>query len=346
MKALRLFTVLALLSPLAGGCALMMPALQGHHETLRDRIHRAKTLGAMVCASVDLAQAQTAYRFATLELDQGDGARAAAHVQEGLTAVDRAIAAGQACEVRGLSPKEQGLDPWEDADADGVADAADACPYALEDFDEYQDEDGCPEPDNDLDGLLDVDDPCPNEAEDLDGFGDEDGCPEPDNDMDGVLDADDQCPAEAENHNGVEDTDGCPEWEPHYLVVAGTLIAFHEALAFVDTTAELDETALPALRELAQLIGGNPGWRLRIEGHTHSLGEMDQLKDWSLARAASVRSFLVQSGVAGGRLKAVGLGPEHPIDTNRTSAGRRQNLRIEVHVEEEPRAGAGGGAGP
>ena len=47
-----------------------------------------------------------------------------------------------------------------------------------EDFDDFEDEDGCPEPDNDQDGFADANDACPNEAEDYDADRDEDGCPE------------------------------------------------------------------------------------------------------------------------------------------------------------------------
>jgi len=98
----------------------------------------------------------------------------------------------------------------EDNDDDGVADADDQCPDDAEDQDGWIDNDGCPDPDNDGDGILDVDDQCPNEAEDIDSFADDDGCPE-DNDDDGVPDDKDQCPDEAEDKDGYEDYDGCPD---------------------------------------------------------------------------------------------------------------------------------------
>lgn len=134
-----------------------------------------------------------------------------------------------------------------DRDGDGYRDDDDDCPDDPEDFDYFEDEDGCPEPDNDRDGILDVDDLCPNIPEDLDGeedqdgcpegeegdrdgdgimdrddqcpdepedfdqFEDEDGCPDPDNDQDGILDVDDQCPNEPEDFDGFEDSDGCPD---------------------------------------------------------------------------------------------------------------------------------------
>ena len=65
------------------------------------------------------------------------------------------------------------------------------------------------------DGIADEDDNCPPKAEDFDGFEDEDGCPEPDNDLDGIPDSTDRCPNESETYNGYLDEDGCPDERPH-----------------------------------------------------------------------------------------------------------------------------------
>jgi OOP family OmpA-OmpF porin len=84
-----------------------------------------------------------------------------------------------------------------DRDGDGYRDDVDRCPDEPEDFDGFEDQDGCPEPDNDQDGILDVNDQCPLTPEDRDGDHDEDGCPDRDNsdrDGDGILDNVDQCP--------------------------------------------------------------------------------------------------------------------------------------------------------
>ena len=82
-----------------------------------------------------------------------------------------------------------------DRDGDGIKDDVDKCPDEPEDFDGFQDEDGCPDPDNDNDGIPDKDDRCPNEPEDRDGDQDEDGCPENsdgDRDGDGIPDSKDK----------------------------------------------------------------------------------------------------------------------------------------------------------
>jgi len=63
--------------------------------------------------------------------------------------------------------------------------------------------------DRDGDGIPDSVDRCPDEPEDYDGFQDDDGCPDPDNDNDGVPDAQDRCP----NTPGPAENAGCPVME-------------------------------------------------------------------------------------------------------------------------------------
>jgi outer membrane protein OmpA-like peptidoglycan-associated protein len=101
--------------------------------------------------------------------------------------------------------------PDEDNDKDGIKDETDECPMEKEDFDDFEDDDGCPDEDNDRDGFSDKKDACPNKAEDFDGFEDDDGCPDGDNDGDGISDRKDACPDRPEDFDGFEDEDGCPD---------------------------------------------------------------------------------------------------------------------------------------
>jgi hypothetical protein len=84
--------------------------------------------------------------------------------------------------------------------------------------------------DRDGDGIPDDVDKCPDEPEDFDGFEDEDGCPDPDNDKDGIPDVADKCPNEPETVNGVEDEDGCPDEAP--IVVKENRILLTEHVLF------------------------------------------------------------------------------------------------------------------
>ncbi|CAN5276723.1 hypothetical protein BH09MYX1_BH09MYX1_02760 [soil metagenome] len=112
-------------------------------------------------------------------------------------------------------PKANGSD----RDGDGIADDVDMCPDDVEDFDAFDDDDGCPDPDNDRDGIADEDDKCPNEPGPRSNF----GCPSMgqsgvgaggrgfDRDGDGIPDSQDRCPDEPEDKDGFQDADGCPD---------------------------------------------------------------------------------------------------------------------------------------
>ncbi len=100
-----------------------------------------------------------------------------------------------------------------DDDQDGISDSRDGCPKEAEDFDGFEDLDGCPDADNDKDGVPDTKDLAPDLAEDMDGFEDEDGRPDKDNDADGISDDKDGCPNEPEDFDGDRDVDGCPDLE-------------------------------------------------------------------------------------------------------------------------------------
>ena len=97
-----------------------------------------------------------------------------------------------------------------DRDGDGIPDEIDHCPDLPEDFDGFQDHDGCPELDNDGDGIPDRVDLCPNEPEDFDGYQDADGCPDPDNDGDRIPDVEDACPNEPGPPSPDPKKNGCP----------------------------------------------------------------------------------------------------------------------------------------
>ncbi len=101
--------------------------------------------------------------------------------------------------------------PVKDTDFDSYLDPVDKCPTDPEDFDKFEDEDGCPDLDDDKDTIPDTADQCRLEPEDLDGFEDANGCPELDNDGDKILDLADKCPIEPEDLDAFQDEDGCPE---------------------------------------------------------------------------------------------------------------------------------------
>ncbi len=219
-----------------------------------------------------------------------------------------------------------------DSDGDGYVDSKDACPNQPEDFDGFEDSDGCPDLDNDGDGIPDTEDACPNEAEDFDGFEDEDGCPDYDNDNDGILDVDDKCPNEPETFNGYQDEDGCPDEKP--IEYAGPTVITLDGINFEPNKATMKPGSADELADAAQIMKENPSINVKIIGHTTDRGDRGFLMDLSFDRAQAVVDVLVNKyGIARHRLTAEGMGPDSPISSNSTADGRAQNRRIEFTVQ-------------
>jgi outer membrane protein OmpA-like peptidoglycan-associated protein len=248
-----------------------------------------------------------------------------------------------------------------DRDGDGISEALDRCPEQKEDLDGFEDEDGCPDLDNDRDGIVDGSDKCPSEAgplqnvgcpvldrdgdgvnddvdkcpnepEDKDGFQDDDGCPDLDNDGDGLSDDRDECPTQP----GPAENKGCPR--PYSLVaVTRDRIEIKKQIKFATGSAKfvgaesekiLDEVAL-AMNDNKQLK------KIRVEGHTDSVGDDSGNLRLSQNRANSVMSALIKRKVDPSRLEAVGFGETRPIASNSTASGRAENRRTEFNITEQ-----------
>ena len=244
--------------------------------------------------------------------------------------------------------------PDPDNDKDTILDVRDRCPLDPEDRDSFEDEDGCPDPDNDKDGILDVSDACPLKAEDQDGFEDEDGCPELDNDKDTVLDVDDACPLTP----GVVELKGCPDEDDDLdgvmnlqdrcpkvpgvpdlqgcplsrVKMSKRKIELLERVFFEFRLAVLQERSKPLLTEVASVLKTYPDLRVRIEGHTDIIGKAWKNRLLSQERANAVKTFLISQGVDEERMVTKGYGPDRPITTNNTKAGRAKNRRVEFTI--------------
>jgi outer membrane protein OmpA-like peptidoglycan-associated protein len=218
-----------------------------------------------------------------------------------------------------------------DRDGDGIKNSLDACPDSPEDFDEFQDEDGCPDTDNDRDGILDPVDKCPLSPEDADGYQDEDGCPDPDNDSDGILDVEDLCPNEKETLNGYADLDGCPDAEQ--IRVVGEKIVLDEQVLFQTNLSEIRPESHKLLERLVKLLNEHPEYvAISVDGHTDERGGEDLNRRLSEERAKAVMNFLIANGVAANRLTARGLGASQPRIDRSDPLAYTLNRRVEFQV--------------
>ena len=75
-----------------------------------------------------------------------------------------------------------------------------------------------------------------------------------------------------------------------------------------------------------------PTSKFHIEGHTDSDGKDAMNLKISQDRAAAVKNYLVENGVAADRLTSEGYGETKPIASNKTAKGKAQNRRVEVKL--------------
>lgn len=114
----------------------------------------------------------------------------------------------------------------------------------------------------------------------------------------------------------------------------GMVITLSGSVLFPTNESTLLPAAMVKLNEVADaLIKGNPDSNITIEGHTDSQGQRQYNMDLSQKRAESVKGQLVSRGVAGDRIKTVGVGPDRPIADNKSAEGRANNRRVEIIVE-------------
>jgi outer membrane protein OmpA-like peptidoglycan-associated protein len=218
--------------------------LEGKATVVSKLLRTARDNGAYRCAPKELAIATTHYEFSRDEMSQGKyyDARRLLDIADRNARLAIEKSPPEKCAKRLVvdvrKPVKLAVTVL-DRDGDGIIDSEDDCPDDPEDFDGFEDTDGCPEPDNDKDGLCDPwvtekgqlekykavcrgKDQCPgvdkdkansfrDVAEDHDQFEDEDGCPDFDNDKDGLFDKVDKCPNDPEDVDGFEDDDGCPD---------------------------------------------------------------------------------------------------------------------------------------
>ena len=88
-----------------------------------------------------------------------------------------------------------------------------------------------------------------------------------------------------------------------------------------------------ALDQLAGTIANTKGYIIALEGGTDSVGNADYNYDLSQRRANSVIQYLAgKYNVPPHKIYVIGLGKDKPVESNKTSAGRADNRRVDVRL--------------
>jgi len=170
-------------------------------------------------------------------------------------------------------------------------------------------EEACPA-DTDGDGVTDDLDQCPNTPAGV--AVDENGCPK-DTDGDGVPDYLDKCPGTPKGAK--VNSDGC--W-------------MLEGVNFDTDKCDIKSAFAARLDEVAGVLNKNPELNIKICGHTDNVGSAAYNQKLSERRAAAVKAYLAEKGIAAERMTAKGFGLTRPIATNDTDDGRAKNRRVEL----------------
>jgi hypothetical protein len=106
----------------------------------------------------------------------------------------------------------------------------------------------------------------------------------------------------------------------------------------------------PSLLRIAELLQKNPGYKVTVEGHTDRLGTNGYNDKLALARATTVRDFLVKYGARPGQIEVRSRGKIDPKyagskDTySRTDEARWMNRRVAIAVLDDQGRPVGAGS--
>ena len=141
-----------------------------------------------------------------------------------------------------------------------------------------------------------------------------------DADADGVADCLDKCP-DTPRGTRVE-ANGCPPAADQGVIVFRNIL-------FEFNRADLRPESRPVLDQVAEYLKANPGVSMKIQGHTDNVGPAEYNLKLSRQRAQAVKDYLLDQGIAEGRLDVDGLGFSSPLMPNDTEENRARNRRVE-----------------
>ena len=110
---------------------------------------------------------------------------------------------------------------------------------------------------------------------------------------------------------------------------SGVVVTLGDVL-FASGQTMLVEGGLSSLEEVVDLLQTEPDKKIRVEGHTDSLGDAEANLLLSEQRAKAVLEALVSLGVASDRISSLGMGEDFPIASNEDEDGRARNRRVDV----------------
>jgi outer membrane protein OmpA-like peptidoglycan-associated protein len=113
----------------------------------------------------------------------------------------------------------------------------------------------------------------------------------------------------------------------------GVLVNMKSEILFDSGSAVLKDEAIVQIQKVGDILAKYSDDRVRVEGHTDSVGSASHNEELSLRRADAVKRVLLGRGVKESQITALGKGETKPIADNATPGGRAANRRVELHID-------------
>lgn len=112
----------------------------------------------------------------------------------------------------------------------------------------------------------------------------------------------------------------------------GIIVKFDEGILFDFNSSALKAAAKTNIAKLVETLNKEPGTDILVLGHTDNVGTLAANQKVSDSRAAAVKTYAVEQGLAGSRIKTEGKNFSEPIASNDTDEGRAENRRVEIVI--------------
>jgi outer membrane protein OmpA-like peptidoglycan-associated protein len=192
--------------------------------------------------------------------------------------------------------------------------------------------------DSDFDSNPNSTDKCPNDAEDYDGYEDVDGCPDPVHVAVAPMMITDTVVVTKRDTITIVKNDTIrvavidslkyqAQQDPNAIFGFGKTT--FPAINFKTGSDSLNRSSFKTLNDIALSMKNFPAVSLQVLGFTDNTGSEAINKTLSTRRAEAVVTYLISQGVPSSRLLALGMGTENPVGNNTTAQGRLLNRRVE-----------------
>ncbi len=100
---------------------------------------------------------------------------------------------------------------------------------------------------------------------------------------------------------------------------------------FETNRSDLKQESFPELEQLKSFLE-NSNASIEIAGFTDNVGQAELNQNLSLARAESIKTWLISRGIEDTRLSTIGYGASNFVADNNTEANRQLNRRVEIRL--------------